>query len=125
MEKPALIADTTVLSNFALVEREDLLRKVLGEDLVSVAEVMEELRQGETKGLVPQRNWGWLRVLRVETSQERSLFESFRQRLGAGEAACLSLAITRGCKILTGTRALFAADQCPARQRAAGFEAEG
>lgn len=101
MEKPAFVANTTVLSNFAAVEREDLLRKVLGEDLVSVVEVMEELQRGETKGLVPQRNWSWLRVLKVETSQERALFESLRQRLGTGEAACLSLAITRGFKILT------------------------
>jgi predicted nucleic acid-binding protein len=39
--------------------------------------------------------------LEMETLQEKALFESFRQRLGAGEAACLSLASTRGFKILT------------------------
>jgi predicted nucleic acid-binding protein len=62
-----VLADTTVLSNFAVVEREDLLRQVFGEDVVSVTEVIKELQQGEAKGLVPRRDWSWLVVLNRTT----------------------------------------------------------
>jgi predicted nucleic acid-binding protein len=53
-----VLADTAVLSNFAVVEREDLLRQVFGEDVVSVTEVIKKLQQGEAKGLVPRRETG-------------------------------------------------------------------
>ena len=55
------IADTTVLTNFALIKGEEILRKVFKGSLFTTAEVLKELRQGEDKRLFPKRDWKWLK----------------------------------------------------------------
>ena len=100
----AVIADNTVLSNFALIEREDILDKVFGGAICTTAAVRAELSEGEKRGLVPRRDWSKVPVLSVESTQERQAFDIFSARLGKGEASCLSLAICRNLRVLTDDR---------------------
>jgi predicted nucleic acid-binding protein len=46
-----LIADTTVLSNFALVQRPELL-SMAGSEVITAAQVMEEIRRGVERGIL-------------------------------------------------------------------------
>jgi len=96
-----VIVDNTVFTNFALIRREDILKKVFEDNLSTPDAVLAELQQGEEKGLLPKRDWNWLKVLRIESEQEKYSFDLFRQRLGKGESACLSLAANRNLKVLT------------------------
>lgn len=102
--KGKIIVDTTVLTNFTLINREDILMKVFEDGIFTTREVMKELQQGEKRGVFPKRNWNWVKVLQVETDQEQHTFELLKQRLGAGEASCLSLAVNRLLKFLTDDR---------------------
>jgi predicted nucleic acid-binding protein len=44
--KEGAIVDNTVLSNFVLIEREDILSKVLKNNFFVTEEVLEELKRG-------------------------------------------------------------------------------
>ncbi|NQE46630.1 hypothetical protein C5S31_11475 [ANME-1 cluster archaeon GoMg2] len=101
MEKEAVIADNTVLSNFALIRREDILAKLFENTFFTTEEVLEELKRGEQRNVLPKRDWQWIRVLTIESSQEKILFRLFAESLGKGESSCLSIAISRELKVLT------------------------
>lgn len=96
-----LIADTTILSNFSFVHRPNLLRAGGLEDMVTAVQVMEEYQEGVEKHLVPSCDWHWLPLLTLDTPEEVRLCDQIHQRLGVGESACLSLAMYRGCMVLT------------------------
>jgi predicted nucleic acid-binding protein len=114
---PIVLADTTVLNNFAQVERPDLLRKAFSR-LCVPPEVRAELEIGERRGLVPVCDWTWLTVIE-STGSERSHASALGQKLQAGEAACISILVARGGLLLT--------DDGPARHVAAalGLELSG
>jgi len=99
--KAKAIVDNTVLTNFALINREDILMEVFEGSLFISETVFSELRQGEERGVLPERDWSWLGVLRVESEKEQHTFELLRQKFGAGESSCLSLAINRNMSVLT------------------------
>ncbi len=101
MEKEAVVADNTVLSNFALIGREDILAKLFENTFFTTEEVLEELKLGEQRNVLPKRDWQWIRVLKIEVSQEEFLFRLFAEMLGKGESSCLSIAISRDLKVLT------------------------
>jgi predicted nucleic acid-binding protein len=89
-----VVLDTTLLSNFAHAQRPDLLRLLLGENVVSTATVMAELRRGEALGFVSRQNWSWLAL--VELSEvEQLLAAHYERQLDAGEAECLAVAVQR------------------------------
>ena len=96
-----LIADTTVLSNFALVQRPELLRMAGPEDVLTAAQGMEEIRRGVERGILPPCDWQWLPICTLDTPEEVQLFEHISRRLGQGEAACLALAVHRVFTFLT------------------------
>ena len=48
-----------------------------------------------------KRDWRWIKILRIESSQEDFLFRLFAAFLGKGESSCLSIAISRNLKVLT------------------------
>ena len=98
----AALTDTTVLSNFAHVERPDLLRALFS-PLFVPSSVLQELARGETLGLIPECRWDWLEIV-VPTPSEVSLAATFRQSLGAGEADGLAMASSRGLLVLTDDR---------------------
>lgn len=97
---PMVILDATVLSNFAHVQRPDLLRLTLGNDAATTAVVLTELRSGEDLGLVPRCDWRWLRVAAL-TSAEQRLAASYGAQLDAGESACLAVARSRAWTFLS------------------------
>jgi len=99
--KQGVIVDNTVLSNFALIGREDILNKVLKNNFFVTEDVLEELKRGENRGVLPKRDWRWIKILRIESSQEDFLFRLFAAFLGKGESSCLSIAISRNLKVLT------------------------
>mgnify|MGYP000035117842 FL=1 len=101
MEKEAVVADNTVLSNFALIGREDILATLFENTFFTTEEVLEELKRGEQRNVLPKRDWQWIRVLKIEVSQEEFLFRLFAEMLGKGESSCLSIAISRDLKVLT------------------------
>jgi len=99
--KEGVVADNTVLSNFAIIGREDILNKVFRDNFFTTEEVLEELKRGEDRGVLPKRDWRWTKILKIESSQEDSLFRLLTASLGKGEASCLSIAISRNLKVLT------------------------
>lgn len=97
------LLDNTVLSNFSAVERPDLVRQALGETAVTVEEAYAELQAGIQLGRLPPCDWSWLPVFSLSES-ERATYEHLRERLNAGEAACLALAVARDCRVFTDDR---------------------
>jgi len=115
-----LIANTTVLSNFALVQRPELIRIGCPEDVVTAAQVMEEIRLGVDRQVLPSCDWDWLPVRTLNTPVEVRVFEQVHRRLGQGEAACLALAMSRGSSSFQmirthGVGAIGSAFQCQER----------
>ena len=102
VDKTVVLVDNTVLTNFALIKREDILRDVFPLYLFTTEDVLKELYKGEKRGVLPKRNWNFLKILKIESEHEQHLFERLNQRLGEGESSCLSLAVNRGInKMLT------------------------
>jgi len=95
----AALADTTVLSNFAHIERPDLLRALFSPLLVPPA-VLEELTEGERRALIPKCPWDWLDVV-VPTAAEKNLAQELRRSVGPGEADGLAVAKSRNLLLLT------------------------
>jgi predicted nucleic acid-binding protein len=96
-----LIANTTILSNFSHVQRPDLLRAECLEEIVTVMQVMDEIQRGVERHVVPPCDWSWIHIHTLDTPAEVRLFEQLHRRFGAGESACLALAIHRGFMFLT------------------------
>ncbi len=94
-----VLADTTVLSNFAHTGRQDLLRRVFPE-LSAPRAVREELSAGERRGRIPVGDWSWL-VLVDLSEAERLRAADLERYLQAGEAACLAVAEARGGLVVT------------------------
>lgn len=97
------LTDTTVLSNFAQVERSDLLRQAFP-DLAAPGLVREELAAGERLGLVPPCDWSWLKIIEL-TDIEQARAAKLEEHLQPGEAACIAVVATRGGRLLTDDRA--------------------
>ena len=96
------VVDNTVLSNFAHVEKPELLRQAF-DSLVVPRAVMDELAEGERLSRVPSVDWSWLSIIEL-TAEEQSQAEEFRQTLGRGEAECIALAQSREWMMLTDDR---------------------
>jgi predicted nucleic acid-binding protein len=121
---PDYIFDTTVLSNFALAGRTDLLERRYTGVAFTTVEVANELRRGVKAGYAYIESIlrhiesfdpdGWLRVLVPESAAEHRARAEFDEVLGPGEASCLVLAISRGMT--------FATDDLAARRLAQAQE---
>ncbi|MEM2984299.1 MAG: DUF3368 domain-containing protein [Candidatus Freyarchaeota archaeon] len=94
-----VIADATVISNYVLIKRLDLLQKVVA-NLCTTREVFEELRFGVERGIFPASDLGQIEVLEMN-SEERKVFSKLADTLGRGESSCIAIALTRGFKMLT------------------------
>jgi predicted nucleic acid-binding protein len=110
----SVVADTTVLSNFAGAGQLDLLRRLFGE-LYLPTEVLGEIRAGLEEGyrfyeglealVHPLAEDGWLRLTGLRDEQEVRAFGAVPRSLHGGEAACLAIALRRGWVLLTDDRA--------------------
>ena len=105
-----VIANTTVISNFASIGRLDLLPQLLGEVYLST-EVYAEIQDGLAEGhafytgietqVYPLAPQGWLRLTSLDSDAELRLFGQLLESLHRGEAASLAIAAQRGWAFFT------------------------
>jgi len=98
------ISNTTVLSNFASVDRPDLLKCLFGSLYISL-EVYEEIQAGREEGyrfydalescIFPYAETGWIVLTALQANEEFRLFREFPARLHQGEASSLAIACHR------------------------------
>jgi predicted nucleic acid-binding protein len=114
-----ILIDNTVLSNYALIDRLQLLQLFCGGQGMTTDAVLAEFHAGTARRLFKGRDITWIRRTGIRGESERLLFEHFQKRLGAGEASCLAVAIHRKHGILT--------DDMDARKvaRRAGIQVSG
>ncbi len=65
-----ILLDNTILSNFALVGRIDLLPKALGVNVATTPHVMGEFADGVSRGRLPKTNFDWLELIILEAEEE-------------------------------------------------------
>lgn len=94
------VIDTTALSNFAFVERPELIHAALKGEGVTTPVVYDELKAGESLGFIPVCDWSWLPVIQL-TLAEYGLYEKLRLVLDEGEASCLAVAKSRQAVLVT------------------------
>lgn len=92
--------DTTVLSNFAMVGRPDLLVAASDGVVTACPAVLRELHAGEEQGRVPTCDWSAITMVGL-TREESRLVSLYPAALGAGEAESLAVAEKRGLVLLT------------------------
>lgn len=102
-----VILDNTVLTNFALVGRADLVIHLWPTTACTTPPVLDEFRSGVVSGLVPGDAWADLTVITL-SEEEIALVASFSTRLGGGERSCLAAAVCR--------HGLLASDDLDARR---------
>jgi predicted nucleic acid-binding protein len=65
--------------------------------------VWNELAHGESAGLIPKTDWGWLEVV-VPTPTELAVSQQLQRKLDRGEADCLAIAQSRHLAVYTDDR---------------------
>ena len=99
MTRPVLL-DNTVLTNLALVNRADLVMRLWGAAACTTLSAMAEYQVGVQSGLLPADAWAGLPV--VTCTEDETAFEaSLLPKLGAGERACLAVAVHRQGLLVT------------------------
>jgi len=96
-----IVVDNTVLTNFALVGRIDLLRVAIGgRNPCTTPAVKKEFDEGADRGLFAPTDIQWLPVVSL-TPDEVSRLENLSQGFGDGEAECIVVALARGALLAT------------------------
>lgn len=85
------LLDNTVLSNFAIIRRPELISASLGETAATTSQVADELNTGIHTGRLPAADWSWLPILTLSPSQA-DLYKTLLEHLNRGEASCLAYA---------------------------------
>lgn len=101
-ERPLSITllNCTVLSNFALAGRLDLLRQGLAGQAATTRAVLAEFAAGARLGYYPDNPLKWLSVLEM-SAEEQHTYKELNRHLGAGEASCLAIALHRRLRVAT------------------------
>ncbi|MFB3766596.1 MAG: DUF3368 domain-containing protein [Methanotrichaceae archaeon] len=94
-----LIADTTVISNFALIRRLDLLAGI--EWLCTTEEVWDELEAAKRRKILEIAQTEFDPEILKMDKDEKDSFLQLSDRFGHGEASCLAIALHRDAGILT------------------------
>jgi predicted nucleic acid-binding protein len=110
----SVIANTTVVSNFASISQLHLLHQLFGALYIST-EVYEEIQSGLEEGYQfyagidqmthPFVHDGWIRLTSMAHEAEIGLYGELPSHLHQGEASCLVIARQRGWLLLTDDRA--------------------
>lgn len=103
-----VLLDNTVLTNFALINRPELVLN-LWPGACSTPAVLGEYQAGMVSRNLPIDTWKTLLVVKL-TQSEINLAKSLIRRFGAGERECLAVANNRN--------GLFASDDLDARYQA-------
>lgn len=106
--RPVLL-DNTVLTNFALVSKADLVMHLWPTTACTTSAVLAEYDVGAASRLLPPDAWGNLPIVTL-TQEEATFVSGLPARLGAGERTCLAVAVHR--------RGLLASDDMDARRAA-------
>lgn len=105
----AVLLDNTILSNFALVNRTDLVFSLWGANCSTTSAVMAEYNAGVAQRELPPDSWEQLALLEL-TPVEIAFAENLSTILGAGERSCLAIAVNR--------QGLLVSDDADARRTA-------
>jgi len=108
-----VLLDNTVLTNFALVDRPDIVLRLWPGAACTTPAVWAEYQVGAAAGLVPATAWNDLPVVTL-TEAEASFAAGLPPRLGAGERTCLAAALRR--------QGLLASDNRDARNAARHYD---
>lgn len=106
--RPVLL-DNTVLTNFALVDRTDLVMDLWSSAACTTQSALDEYEAGAASGLLHPDAWAELVVVTLG-EEEIAFAATLPPRLGAGERTCLAVAAHR--------RGLLASDDLDARRTA-------
>lgn len=107
MPRNLLILDNTVLTNFALVGRSDLVFALIPRGCATTTAVMQEYAQGITSRGLAADAWQNLASLDLSPA-EAALADTLPRQLGLGERSAIILAMKR--------HALLATDDAAARR---------
>lgn len=105
----AILLDNTMLTNFALVNRADLVMRLWPTLVCTTPEVSAEYGIGVSSGSLPTDAWADLPIVTL-TAEEINFAAGLSPRLGKGERTCLAAAFHR--------QGLFATDDLDARRAA-------
>ncbi len=115
----SVISNTTVISNFAAINRLDILQALYKRLFISTdvyAEIQEGLDEGYSfythlnQFIAPFQPSGWIHLTGFASEMELHYLGTFPKRLHKGEASCLAIAKVRNWLLLT--------DDLAARQEA-------
>jgi predicted nucleic acid-binding protein len=95
-----VLLDNTVLSNFSIVGRPELVRVAFVERVGTTEQAFQEMQDGVVIGKIPVCDWGWLARVTLTPTEEMQ-FETFHEYLGEGEASCLAVVRERGYRLAT------------------------
>jgi predicted nucleic acid-binding protein len=95
-----VLLDNTVLSNFSIVGRPELVRVAFVERVGTTKQAFQEMQDGVAIGKIPVCDWDWLARVTL-TPLEHVQFETLHEYLGEGEASCLAVARERGYRLAT------------------------
>jgi predicted nucleic acid-binding protein len=111
MSQPVLL-DNTVLTNFALIGRADLVFG-LWTNACTTPAVSVEYQTGVKVRHLPAATWDRLPIVSL-AANETAFAHRLDRRLGAGECSCIAVAYYRN--------GLFVSDDRDARQQAVGYD---
>jgi predicted nucleic acid-binding protein len=104
-ELTVVLADTSVVINFAHIDRLSLFGALRGYRFRIPEEVAEEVRRPEQRSLLQQAlDAGYLGEVRLTGVATLHSFNALRKILGPGEAACLALAAGNGWSVACDER---------------------
>ena len=106
---PMVLLDNTILSNFALIGRTDLIYSLWPDMARTTRSVLEEYQAGTEVLNLPEEAWGGLVVHKL-SAEEMAQVAMLPPHMGAGERSCLAAP--------TLQKAVFASDDRQARKHA-------
>ena len=95
-----VVADNTVLSNFALSGAQAVMLDLF-QNLMTTKHVIDEYDFGVQRGILPQDSWDQIIRVGPFSQDEQRTFDNLCRKVDIGEASCLSVAFHRKWKILT------------------------
>lgn len=103
-----VVVDTSVLINFLVLDRLDLLGALGGLAFLLPGEVVAEVQRAEQRvALQFGVKAGWLATTELQEPEELRRFTEYRTTLDSGESACLAIAQTRRWLIACDEKGAF------------------
>jgi predicted nucleic acid-binding protein len=100
MASGPVLLDNTVLTNFALVGRPDLVLNLWGADCGTTNAVFAEYQVGVMSRGLPANSWDTLTQLSLQPA-EQAYAATLPPQLGDGERSCIAVAVYRRCLFAT------------------------